>query len=1057
MAAMLLCPAFAGAALTDMPFTQIRRAHIDPETPTPTPNAHERKIPLSSATSSWGYYGVTPESHDGKRLCYALYPEPTGLTDDVKYPVHPAELWVCNIDGTGHRSLFKGNSIVHNGLMQSWIDNERIVFASDGDIYIINADTGKIEFGPFEGFSPGHYALGGKILMYPKENFTKPRGIYEFDTATGKMRLAVPYNDRIWHTQCSPGGEKILFRTEVNNQDRLAIADAKSGVFKIFPGIKPMHFQWFDKQSFFGYAVPNVIGGDPNTHLHEMYRWNLDGKIIEHLAGYGCHGAARADGKYFAGESWYGSDPTVLRLYVRGSRDSLHTIFSHNFVSPTWHNGRHHVNPSFSRDGMRLYYKKAVNENTSHACRYDLTGLVSPQEYVEFDPPPLFLLKADEAAKLRDIVATAPYDKAYKTLIEDADAVLGDRPNPLKDIIYEGRVSNHPDRLKSVRHLLDMNKIYTLTWAHFVSGKKIYSAKAIEFVEAWAKKCEPSGNDVNDNKLLTCMLAYQMLREEMTKAQKQTIRKWIKSIGDAQQKNWSDKKRGNRAGKRLKLIYFAAYLDNDQDRIEWVRPKIQAIWSSTLFGNGETLDFQRRDAMHYHFSTARAFLQVAHVGRLAGKDHYNQEADNGGSIARSIDFAMPFIKGEKIHPEWVNSKTKLDHERWEAGDPYYRPGKPWDPWEAYKSLMLASPFDESLLPLAEKLRQDKNEPLPWIVVLARASLADDLNSPRADYLLTAAVSGPVSSGLIVTDLGKDYSYNPEVTPANLYFDDTDIGGDTSTSVRNDAYDNLEWKDDEGYYQRNRDLGMIFNPIENMVLDAIVLRTSGSNKAVKTGAPGAPVIMQIFEVVGTPVLNNNGTGEGDTAEGRYGDSHAMDDYVEGVEYVQLLLATGGTFPIHDVTSSSDDKGKFRFMRWDITNDMQLIGGKRYMFLVGFENPIHDCSIALANINPITAQSNRGDNIYLHTDPAGKKWWGVRREGNSTYPPTRAPGSAPFPEPGGPLKSQLKTESIFENDRLTNPEDDPVSDGFPSIDTYRTLQFYIETTDGGITYPSGEAHL
>jgi hypothetical protein len=219
--------------------------------------------------------------------------------------------------------------------------------------------------------------------------------------------------------------------------------------------------------------------------------------------------------------------------------------------------------------------------------------------------------------------------------------------------------------------------------------------------------------------------------------------------------------------------------------------------------------------------------------------------------------------------------------------------------------------------------------------------------------------------------------------------------------------------------------------------------------VKTGAPDAPVIMQIFEVVGTPVLNNNGTGAGDTAEGRFQDSHASDDYVEGVEYVQLLLATGGTFPIHDLTSSSDKAGKLRFMRWDITNDMQLIGGKRYMFLVGFEKPIYDCSMALANINPINAQSKRGDNIYLHTDPAGKKWWGVRREGNSTYPPTRAPGSEPISAPGEPLRSQLKAESMFENDRLTNPDDDPVSDGFPSIDTYRTLQFYIETKDAGTT--------
>jgi len=353
------------------------------------------------------------------------------------------------------------------------------------------------------------------------------------------------------------------------------------------------------------------------------------------------------------------------------------------------------------------------------------SGSGSSQEYVEFDAPPLFLLKADEAAKLRDIVAVAPYDKAYKTLIANADAALGDKPNPLKEIIYGGHVSNHPDRLNTVRHLRDMTKIYTLTWANFVSGDSKYSAKAIEFIEAWAKKCKPSRNVINANKLLTCMFAYHMLRAEMTKAQKKKIGKWVKSIGDAQQKGWSDNKRGNHAGKRLKLIYFAAYLENDKDRIKWAQPKIQKIWNSTLFASGETYDFQRRDALSYHFSTVRAFLQIAHIGRLTGKDHYNQEADNGGSIAKSIDFALPFIKGEKIHPEWVNTIVKLDKERWaEAGDPYYKPGKPWDPWEGYKSLMLASVFDKSLHRLAEKLRQDKNKPLPWYAVLARASLAD---------------------------------------------------------------------------------------------------------------------------------------------------------------------------------------------------------------------------------------------------------------------------------------------------------------------------------------------
>jgi len=231
------------------------------------------------------------------------------------------------------------------------------------------------------------------------------------------------------------------------------------------------------------------------------------------------------------------------------------------------------------------------------------------EEYVEFDPPPLFLIKTEEAARLRDIVAAPPFDESYKALKAYADSVLGDKPDPLKKIIYEGHVSNHPDRLNSAKHLQDMNKIYALTWAYFVSGDSVYSTKAIEFVEAWVKTYKTSGNDVNDNKLLTCMVAYQMLEKQMSPSQRKSIGRWIQTIGDAQKKGWKDEKRGNHAGKRLKLIYFAACLDNDQDRIEWVQSKIQILWNSTLFKNGETYDFKRRDAVSYHFSTVSAFLQ----------------------------------------------------------------------------------------------------------------------------------------------------------------------------------------------------------------------------------------------------------------------------------------------------------------------------------------------------------------------------------------------------------------------------------------------------------------
>ena len=54
------------------------------------------------------------------------------------------------------------------------------------------------------------------------------------------------------------------------------------------------------------------------------------------------------------------------------------------------------------------------------------------EEYVEFDPPALFTIKTEEAAKLRDIVAAPPFDESYKALKAYADSVLGDKPDPLK-------------------------------------------------------------------------------------------------------------------------------------------------------------------------------------------------------------------------------------------------------------------------------------------------------------------------------------------------------------------------------------------------------------------------------------------------------------------------------------------------------------------------------------------------------------------------------------------------------------------------------------------------
>ncbi|HEV7282989.1 MAG TPA: hypothetical protein VGN57_22475 [Pirellulaceae bacterium] len=71
----------------------------------------------------------------------------------------------------------------------------------------------------------------------------------------------------------------------------------------------------------------------------------------------------------------------------------------------------------------------------------------------------------------------------------------------------------------------------------------------------------------------------------------------------------------------------------------------------------------------------------------------------------------------------------------------------------------------------------------------------------------------------------------------------------------------------------------------------------------------------------------------------------------------------------------------------------------------------------------------------TYPGG---WGLRREGNGKNPPTMLTTST---QPTDPAQDEaLRAESLF-------PEGDarfaisPTTDGYPDVDTYRDLEFYL----------------
>lgn len=395
------------------------------------------------------------------------------------------------------------------------------------------------------------------------------------------------------------------------------------------------------------------------------------------------------------------------------------------------------TNPNFAEQKKQLIYqlgqwKRATydfpsdqrrrpdNVNRHTGEKFWFVKVPPFKEFAEFNTPPTIWLTETERTRLRE--KTHPQHTAIKArLIDAANQALWVPPNPVDSIFYQGLVSNHPKRVKSVVHLADMKRLYHLLWSYIITEEKRYADQAKAILLAWVQTYQPDGNDVNENKLTDCFYAYEVLQPFLSTAEKQTVADWLSAIAYAQKSRWNlSSGSANRHVKRIRLILQGGIVLQDSVLSNFALSKIDTLLANSLRADGRTQDLERRDALHYHVGSVLNFLKLNYLTRLVGVNLYDKVASSGGSVRKSLAFTYPYIRGEKVYAEWVNSKVRFDRERWEAGDPYYRPGKPWNPREAYRSLLLAEPFDEAVSPLLVILRsEDEPLKLDWLALLIR--------------------------------------------------------------------------------------------------------------------------------------------------------------------------------------------------------------------------------------------------------------------------------------------------------------------------------------------------
>lgn len=334
-------------------------------------------------------------------------------------------------------------------------------------------------------------------------------------------------------------------------------------------------------------------------------------------------------------------------------------------------------------------------------------------EVGEFDIRPVVPLSPERLTALRQLVAADPEAQALAAeAIVAAEPFLDDEPQPVRVIHYEGLVNTDSKRIATVAKLREMDHVAALVRRWQVQGDAVSAAALLRFVDAWSATYEPTGNDVNENKLLPLLVAWHALHGQADASVQEQVTAWIDRLAPPHCQAVKKRKRlNNRYTKHVRLVALFGLINQRDDWLALARRGVERFVAGSLRPDGTSLDLELRDTLTYHCSSLKPPIELAII--LGDEALYSWESADGASLKKSVGYVIPYATGAKTRKEWVNSRSRLDQERAEAGLEKYRKGRLFDPQDASGLMALASCFDPDLRPLAQRLSGAEGRYIGW--------------------------------------------------------------------------------------------------------------------------------------------------------------------------------------------------------------------------------------------------------------------------------------------------------------------------------------------------------
>lgn len=287
-----------------------------------------------------------------------------------------------------------------------------------------------------------------------------------------------------------------------------------------------------------------------------------------------------------------------------------------------------------------------------------------------------------------------------------ADAALDAAPQPIATLSSGGRLQGDAIKGNTAASLKDMDKIQALAVLYKVSGDARYAKRAGDFLDAWATVNQPTGQPIDETGLEPAIFGYRLVRADLPDASRTRIDAWMRNIARAEistrvmnrptaTNNWHSH--------RLKIVGLIGYAVGDAKLIAYAKQGFRTQIADNLRPNGESIDFIERDALSYHVYDLRPLVTLTLAFAEDGDALYRWQAQNGASVAQSVAWLLPYVRGEKTHAEFAGSHVPFDKARSDNREKGHEIGAPYDPKNALPLMELAGAYDPACAELARQL------------------------------------------------------------------------------------------------------------------------------------------------------------------------------------------------------------------------------------------------------------------------------------------------------------------------------------------------------------------